>query len=65
MTKISKSPSVNFRLSDEDKKLLKELAELLHVSQVMAFRLTLREVVPALKAAKGKKDKRQLRTQPT
>lgn len=63
--KTSKSPSVNFRLSDEDKKLLRELAELLSVSQVMAFRLLLREVVPALKTAKGKKDKGQLINQPT
>jgi len=53
------SPSTNFRLNEEDKQLLRDLARLLQTSQVMALRLVLREVVPALKAAKGKDIGRQ------
>ncbi|MBI5954411.1 MAG: hypothetical protein HY865_22370 [Chloroflexi bacterium] len=54
------SPSVNFRLNEEDKQLLRDLAKLLRTSQVMALRLVLREVVPALKAhAEEEKTKAQ------
>lgn len=48
-----------FRLSKEDKQLTCDLAELLQTSQVMAFRMVIRELVPALKAAKGKEKGRQ------
>ncbi len=58
------APSVNFRLSPEDKQLLRDLARLLQTSQVMAFRLVLREVVPALKAAKGKDIRRPAQSRP-
>ncbi len=48
-----------FRLSKEDKQLTCDLAELLKTSQVMAFRMVVRELVPALKAAKGKEKGQQ------
>lgn len=54
MTKYT-TPSMSFRLSEEDKQLMRELAKLLRTSQVMAIRLVLREVVPALKAVREKK----------
>ncbi len=48
-----------FRLSKEDKQLTCDLAELLQTSQVMAFRMVVRELVPALKVAKGKEKGQQ------
>lgn len=58
------TPSMSFRLSEEDKQLMRDLARLLRTSQVMAIRLVLREVVPALKAAREKKATRQARSRP-
>lgn len=58
------SPTVNFRLNAEDKQLLHDLARLLRTSQVMAIRLVLREVVPALKASREKQATRQVRSRP-
>lgn len=56
------TPSMSFRLSEEDKQLMRELAKLLRTSQVMAVRLVLREVVPALKASREKKAAKQTRS---
>jgi hypothetical protein len=58
------NPSMSFRLSEEDKQLMRDLAKLLRTSQVMAIRLVLREVVPALKASREKKVTRQVRSRP-
>jgi len=58
------NPSMSFRLSEEDKQLMRDLANLLRTSQVMAIRLVLREVVPALKASREKKVTRQVRSRP-
>lgn len=55
---------MSFRLSEEDKQLMRDLANLLRTSQVMAIRLVLREVVPALKASREKKVTRQVRSRP-
>lgn len=62
MPKKYSTPSVNFRLSDEDKQLVRDLAKLLRTSQVMAIRLVLREVVPALKASREKRTAKQARS---
>lgn len=64
MAKNISTPSVNFRLSEEDKQLVRDLAKLLRTSQVMAIRLVLREVVPALKATREKQATRQARSRP-
>lgn len=61
MTKYA-TPSMSFRLSEEDKQLMRELAKLLKTSQVMAIRLVLREVVPALKASREKRAAKQARS---
>jgi|GEM_PF-6699362 hypothetical protein len=58
------NPSMSFRLSEEDKQLMRDLAKLLRTSQVMAIRLVLREVVPALKASREKRTTRQVRSRP-
>lgn len=55
------NPSMSFRLSEEDKQLMRDLAKLLRTSQVMAVRLVLREVVPALKASREKRTTRKVR----
>jgi hypothetical protein len=62
MATSTSSPSVNFRLNAEDKQLLRELAKELRTSQVMAVRLVLREVVPALKASREKRAAKQTRS---
>lgn len=64
MAKKYSTPSMSFRLSEEDKQLMRELATLLRTSQVMAIRLVLREVVPALKASREKQSTRQVRSRP-